>query len=278
MRGFAETKAPDGVVKPRRADLVAQPDGARVEALLQQLRHRRHAVGAEVPVLEGVAALLDHAGVVVGRVRVDEVEVDGRRHGDDLEHGAGLVEVGDGAVAVEVQLRAVQGELGEPEAGTAGHGEDGAGLRLHDDDRAARGLVVLDLLVELVLDQALDVAVDGEADVGAGAAGLGPGAAEGDWVAAAVALEIDGAGHAAEHVPEGGLDAGEAGVLAAEGAEDAGGGGGPGGRRRRGARGAGPPAGEPPSGAPARTTPARPSFSISWPAANSRPARRSRSS
>ena len=59
VRRFAKTETIEVVVELGRAEAVADPDGAGVKALLQDLGHRLCPVGAEVPVLELVAALGD---------------------------------------------------------------------------------------------------------------------------------------------------------------------------------------------------------------------------
>ena len=90
---------------------------------------------------------------------------------------------------------------------------------VRDHDRAAAGLVQLDLVVELGLDQTLQVAVDGQAHVGAGCAGDDAVAAEGDGLATTVLLEEQEAWLAAQRLVQGRLEAGEALVLAAEEAQ-----------------------------------------------------------
>ena len=84
----------------------------------------------------------------VTRVAVDEIGgadqafFDRRRRGDDLERRAGLVGVLDRPVAASDQVGAA--ELVRVEGRPVRKREDFAGLRLHDDRRAARGLVLLD--------------------------------------------------------------------------------------------------------------------------------------
>ncbi len=91
------------------------------------------------------------------------------RHRHHLRGGAGLVGVLDGRVAhgVAVGLRQVVGV----EAGRVGHGQDLAGAGVLDDDVTPVRPGLLHLLADRVLRGPLDVAVDGQLDVGAGHGG-----------------------------------------------------------------------------------------------------------
>jgi hypothetical protein len=133
---------------------------------------------------------------LVCRLRSDETEVDSHRGGQRLEDGAGLVDVGDGAVAEKRLVHGlVEVQVGHLEAGVAGHAEQFAGFRIHDDDGPAERSGLGDLRLEFTLDDALDVAVDRELDIATGLRLLSDAlAAELDSVADAIALEVNGPG------------------------------------------------------------------------------------
>src|SRR5207244_11049374 len=74
-------------------------------------------------------------------------------------------------------------------------------------------------LVKVGFDQTLNKAVDGQADVGARLARIDPAVTKSDRLAGAVALEIDRAWFTAKEVVGVGLDAGKAGMIATEEAD-----------------------------------------------------------
>ena len=87
------------------------------------------------------------------------------RDGDELEGGAGLIRVRYRAVPLQV-LRDVRVVV-RVVAGCAGHGEDGAGPRVHHDRRRRLRVPLVDRLPELELRVRLDRVVEGEVDVAA---------------------------------------------------------------------------------------------------------------
>ena len=80
-----------------------------------------------------------------------------RRRRHDLVDRSGLEHVGDGAVADRVPLGGLEVVGVEPRIG--GHRVDIAGPRVHDDDRAALGTVLLHRSLQGLLRQVLDLAV-----------------------------------------------------------------------------------------------------------------------
>jgi hypothetical protein len=86
-----------------------------------------------------------------------------RRRRDDLVHRARLPQVGHGAVPEGRRIEVAEPVRVEPRV--AGHRVDVAGARIHHDDRAAGGAVVLHRPPEVLLRLVLDLAVDGQHDV-----------------------------------------------------------------------------------------------------------------
>jgi hypothetical protein len=97
--------------------------------------------------------------------RGDQVVREDARDGYELERGSGLVRVRDRAVPLQV-LRDVRVVV-RVVAGGAGHGEDGAGPRVHHDRRRRLRMPLVDRSPQLQLRVGLDRVVEGEVDVAA---------------------------------------------------------------------------------------------------------------
>jgi hypothetical protein len=118
--------------------------------------------------------------------------VEGAGGGDDLEGGAGLVDVGDRDVALSGERRGVVAV--EVEGRIVGECEDRPGVGVADDDRGALGLELLRDRLQLLLGDVLDVLVDGEDDVEAVGGGNLAAAELRELAAVAVALGLAPAG------------------------------------------------------------------------------------
>jgi len=96
---------------------------------------------------------------VVGGVRPGGVLLEGGGHEQRLHGGPGLEHVEDGPVAGEPGVDAAAG-VGI-EKGIVGHGQDVAAGHLDDHGHAVLGVVGGDGLLQLVLDEELDLGIDG---------------------------------------------------------------------------------------------------------------------
>ena len=113
-----------------------------------------------VVVGEVVVGHLEAVGHVEHGVGVDDALLDGAGHGDHLVDRAGLEHRGDRPVVpgvLDVALAVV---------GHAGHGQDLAGARPHDDGHAALGAGGGHLLAEESLGLVLQRLVEGQVEVG----------------------------------------------------------------------------------------------------------------
>ena len=217
----AEAVPTDVVVEPLRAQHPADPDRAGVQAEPQHVGHRRDAVRAEVPVEDRVGAFdFSRAGVQIRRPRSDEAAIDGRGHRQRLHYGARRVDIGDGPLPVQRRLLfVVEVERAQRERRLARHRQHRAGVRIHDDDCAARRFVARHLQRQRSLHEPLDITIDSQANVAAGYGLRSEPPPERDRVAEAVPLEVDHARHAAQLDVVRSLDAGETFLVAAQEAE-----------------------------------------------------------
>ena len=190
-RRLAEAEGRHVVVEAVRAQLRRHPGRAGVQRALQHLRHRLAAVEGEVEVADRPRPDHDRARIDERRVRRDDARVERGRHGEHLEHRAGLVHVGHGAVADQRQVGAGVGQvqLLHVERRRGRQRQDVARLGVHHQDRAAARAGVGQGLGQVPLGDALQALVDRQHEVRAGLGRRARLRAEGDGVAEAVALE-----------------------------------------------------------------------------------------
>ena len=125
----------------------------------------RHVLGAGAWLVVGnpVVAGKDPHGDAVDAVSVEEAVLDTDGHGQDLEHGAGLV--GGGHGLERECVRACVGQVRELGQGRRACGVYLASLGVCHHDRARVRVVVIDGLGDDLLGLLLDVDVNGEDQV-----------------------------------------------------------------------------------------------------------------
>ena len=162
VRHFAEPEGLRVLHEIFRAEAQANLREAGVERLLDDVRERDRAEARAVPVLDAAARDHDVARVDEDLVRRDDFFLERRARDDGLERRARLVDERDGAVLP--RLRRVVVELVRIVRRPRGHGEHVARLRVHDDARDSRRIVLGHGAVELLLDGELHRAVNRELD------------------------------------------------------------------------------------------------------------------
>ena len=197
---------------PSRSGTERQPDldGADVARLHHHVGERQRPV--VVRVVDDARSEPDFsAGDVDDVVDADHVLFERRARGHDLERRSGLVDVLHGAVAP--MLGRCARERVRIERRLVGQRENLAGLRRHDQHRAAGGAVARDRIAQLALGDVLQVLVDRQLD---GRAGRRRTLEPAEGAAARVGLIEQLAERAADLAVVGGLDAGEPFVVDAD--------------------------------------------------------------
>ena len=162
---LAEAEPADVAAEALRAEPHPHPDRSDVARFRDDVDERQRAV--RVHVADDAAAERDEPGSAVHRIgRRDHPLFDRGRRGDDLERGARLVQILDGAVAPRDDVRAAEDV--RVERRPVRQGEDLAGVRLHDDRRAAGGAVLFDADAQLAVRDVLQVLVDRQLEPVAG--------------------------------------------------------------------------------------------------------------
>ena len=163
MGRLPETKALNVLIETVRAQQPRQPDHARIEAVLNNLGRRRRSARAQIPIANGHVAQRRRAVVVVRALGRHQPQLDRRRYGHGLEERPRLEDVRYNAVPVELGLTLIgQVQFAQTKARPARNRQDLTRGRVHHDDRAACGFMLLHRLIEPLLHKALDVAVDRE--------------------------------------------------------------------------------------------------------------------
>src|SRR3954451_9960459 len=205
---LSEAEAVDADTEEIRAELLTDLDRTDVARLGNDVDERQQPVMMRVGDL--ARAERDVAGVAVDEIGgADHAFFDRGGSGDDLERGAGLVGVLDRTIPASDEVGAA--ELVRVEGRPVRQREDLAGLRLHDDGRAARRLVFLDADPELAVGDELQVLVDRQLEAGAG--GREVLLARRHRLSPAVALQEDLSFLAADLVVERGFETGEAEIV-----------------------------------------------------------------
>ena len=202
-RGVHEAEGAEVLVVLLGAHLQADGDKGGVAGVAGGHLQALGAVAGLFGAVEGLIPALDHdgAGTAEGGVHVHRALLQCRRQGDGLEGGAGLVGVGDAAVAPleslgpvldgldglavillffkgvffllqRLQLRIHGGQelfipdsavIGGVEVGVGGHGDNCSGVYLHDDAGAAVfGVVCLQHALHVLLKRRLNPGVQGQ--------------------------------------------------------------------------------------------------------------------
>ena len=180
-----EAEALHIIIELLRAQAQAVGDEGGVTGVTRRLLQGLVAVAAPVAAVDGGIQHMDGAGAVEGGILVDNPLLQSRRQGQDLEGGAGLIGIVDGLVAplaqlgvrqVQLLLRHQLGDGGiingrrvvQVVAGAGGHGQNRAGLHIHDNARGAvGGLGGGDHLIDGLFHIILNGGVQGQDDVAA---------------------------------------------------------------------------------------------------------------
>ena len=162
-RGLAQAERLQVIVQPVGAQPQPQLDEHGVAGVAQRLGHTLRAVRAP-PAVDGAAVHRDPARAVKPLARIGHPAVERRRRGQDLEGGAGLVRVGDAAVAHQVgqRVHVASGRVVGVVVRLGTHGQYLAGLRVHDQHPHALCAVDLHRLARGLLREALNHVVDGQ--------------------------------------------------------------------------------------------------------------------
>ena len=131
-----ETEGFELIIQHFPTELFRHFDGSDIAGIFNDLLDGQPSVGFGI--MDPVAAHIVHAVFAVENgAGGDRSGLQGRGGTENFHGGPGLKGIGDGAVSPDAAIEFA--EIIGVEQGIVGHGENGAGARLHDDGHAGLG-------------------------------------------------------------------------------------------------------------------------------------------